>query len=159
MAGDAAAGRVLVEEGLELAAKIGTRLILGWQKTFLAACLLAAGDYATATTVSEEAIHAATETGDRMPLALANRALADALARGSRANHERADALMRDAIHVLEEIGARPELARTYIHYGALLGAAGDAEAARQHFSRGLAMFETMRMDWDAARARELLAP
>ena len=157
MAGDAAAGRVLVEEGLALAAKIGTRLILGWQKTFLAACLLAAGDHATAATVSEEAILAATETGDRMPLALANRALADALARTGGASHERADALMRDAIRVLEEIGARPELARTYIHYGVLLRGAGDEEAARLHFARGLAMFETMRMDWDVARARELL--
>jgi hypothetical protein len=64
---------------------------------------------------------------------------------------------MRDAIRVLEEIGARPELARTYIHYGVLLRGAGDEEAARLHFARGLAMFETMRMDWDVARARELL--
>jgi class 3 adenylate cyclase/tetratricopeptide (TPR) repeat protein len=155
MTGDPAGGRVLVEEGLELAAKIGTRLILGWQKTFLAACHLGAGDHAAAATVAEEAIRAAAETGDRMPLALASRTLADALAReGSDA---RADALMREALRLLEEIGARPELARTYVHDAALLRHAGDAAAARQYLARGIEMFEAMRMAWDLARARALL--
>ena len=159
MVGDVVAGRALVEDGLELAAKIGTRLILGWQKTFLAACLLASGDHAAATTIGEEAVRAATETGDRMPLALAKRGLADALARAEGGSHAVADALMREAIQSLEEIGARPELARTYLHYGAYLRHAGDGEGARRHLAKGLAMFEAMGMTWDGARARELLAP
>jgi class 3 adenylate cyclase/tetratricopeptide (TPR) repeat protein len=159
MVGDLAAGRALVEEGLDLAAKIGTRLILGWQKTFLAACVLASGDHAAAATVAEEAVHAAGETGDRMPLALAKRTLADAVARADGGNEARADALMREAIQLLEEIGAQPELARSYLHYAALLRQGGDEEGARRHLARSLAMFEAMRMIWDEARARELLGP
>jgi class 3 adenylate cyclase/tetratricopeptide (TPR) repeat protein len=157
MVGDLVAGRTLVEEGLDLAAKIGTRLILGWQKTFLAACVLASGDHAAAATVAEEAVHAAGETGDRMPLALAKRALADAVARAEGGSQARADALMREAILLLEEIGAQPELARTYVHHAALLREAGDEEAARRHLARSLAMFGAMRMTWDEARVRELL--
>jgi hypothetical protein len=159
MVGDVVAARALVEEGLELAAKIGTRLILGWQKAFLAACVLASGDHATAAVLGEEAVHAASETGDRMPLALAKRALADAVARADGANQARADALMQEAIQLLEEIGAQPELARTYVHYAAFLRQAGDDETARRHLVRSLAMFEAMRMTWDEARARELLGP
>jgi hypothetical protein len=94
-----------------------------------------------------------------MPLALAKRGLADALARAEGGTHAVADALMREAIQSLEEIGARPELARTYLHYGTYLRRAGDEEGARRHLAKGLAMFETMRMTWDGARARELLTP
>jgi len=159
MVGDLAAGRLLVEEGLELAANIGTRLIIGWQKTFLAGCILASGDHAAAAKVAEEAVAAAAETGDRMPLALAKRALADAVAHAQGESQGRADTLMREAIQLLEEIGAEPELARTYVHYAVLLRQQGDAEAARQHLARSLAMFEAMHMAWDEARARELLGP
>jgi class 3 adenylate cyclase/tetratricopeptide (TPR) repeat protein len=158
MVGDPAAGRALVEEGLELAAKIGTRLILGWQKTFLAASLLAAGDHAAAAGVAEEAVQAAAGTGDRMPLALAKRTLADAVARVEGGDHARADALMREAIQLLEEIGAQPELARSYVHHAALLRRMGDEEAAERLLARSLGMFESMGMGWDEARARELLA-
>ncbi len=102
-------------------------------------------------------MQAASETGDRMPLALAKRALADAVARAEEGSHARADSLMREAIQLLEEIGAQPELARTYVHHAVLLRRAGDDEAARRHLARSLAMFEAMRMDWDQARVRELL--
>jgi class 3 adenylate cyclase/tetratricopeptide (TPR) repeat protein len=158
MLGDVAGARALVEEGLAIAAKLGTRLILGWQKGFLAACVLGAGDHATAATLGEEAIQAASETGDRMPLALGKRALADAVALGEGADHPRAHTLMRDAVQLLEESGAAPELARTYVHYAALLRRAGDADAARSHLATSLAMFERMRMAWDEARVRALLA-
>jgi tetratricopeptide (TPR) repeat protein len=157
--GDLAAGRLLVEEGLALSAKIGTRLIIGWQKTFLAECVLASGDHAAAATIAEEAVNAASETGDRMPLALAKRTLADALGGMDKKNHARADSLMREASETLEEIGAQPELARTCVHYAGLLRQAGDDESARRHLTRSLAMFESMRMRSDEARVRELLAP
>jgi class 3 adenylate cyclase/tetratricopeptide (TPR) repeat protein/ABC-type dipeptide/oligopeptide/nickel transport system ATPase component len=157
MVGDLAAGRLLVEESLELAARIGTRLILGWQKTFLAGCVLAAGDHAAAAIIAEEAVQAASETGDRMPLALAKRALADALACAEGDSRGRADALMREAIEILGEIGAQPELARTYVRLAVLLRQAGEDEAARSHLTTSLAMFEAMGMSWDEARVRELL--
>jgi Xaa-Pro aminopeptidase len=158
MVGEVAAARALEEEGLAIAAKLGTRLILGWQKGFLAACVLAAGDHGTAASLAEEGVQAASETGDRMPLALAKRVFADAVARSDRASHDRAQALMREAVQVLEEIGAQPELARTYVHYAQLLRRLGDEGAARRHLDMALAMFQEMRMVWDEARARELLA-
>jgi tetratricopeptide (TPR) repeat protein len=157
MVGEVAAARALEEEGLAIAAKLGTRLILGWQKGFLAACVLAAGDHVTAAALAEEGVQAASETGDRMPLALAKRVLADAVARAEGASHDRAHALMREAVQVLEEIGARPELARTYVHYAQLLRRI-DEGARRRHLDMALAMFEEMRMVWDEARVRELLA-
>jgi hypothetical protein len=121
---------------LALSAKIGTRLIIGWQKTFLAECVLASGDHAAAATIAEEAVNAASETGDRMPLALAKRTLADALGGMDKKNHARADSLMREASETLEEIGAQPELARTCVHYAGLLRQAGDDESARRHLTR-----------------------
>ena len=132
-------------------------MILGWQKTFLADCVLASGDPAAAALIAEEAVQAASETGDRMPLALAKRALADAVVRGGGQTGERADTLMREAIQILEEVGAQPELARTYVRHAALLRLGGDEEAARQCVATSLAMFESMRMIWDEARARALL--
>ena len=157
MVGEVAAARALEEEALAIAAKLGTRLILGWQKGFLAACVLAAGDHAAAAALAEEGVQAASETGDRMPLALAKRVLADAVERADGASHDRAHALMREAVQVLEEIGAQPELARTYVHYAQLLRGIGDGDAARRHLDRALMMFQEMRMVWDEARVRKLL--
>src|SRR5262249_53893669 len=106
---------------------------------------------------AEEGVQAASETGDRMPLALAKRVLADAVERAGGASHERAHALMREAVQVLEEIGAQPELARTYVHYAQLLRRIGDDGGARRHLDTALTMFQQMRMVWDEARVRELL--
>ena len=158
MVGELAAARALEEEALATATKLGTRLILGWQKFFLAACVLAAGDHATAALLAEEGVQAASETGDRMPLALAKRVLADAIARADAASLDRAHTLMREAVQVLEDIGAQPELARTYVHYAALLRGTGDDAGARRHLDTALAMCQEMRMVWDEARVRELLA-
>jgi hypothetical protein len=44
------------------------------------------------------------------------------------------------------------------VHYAALLRRIGDEGAARRHLDMALAMFQEMRMVWDEARVRELLA-
>jgi class 3 adenylate cyclase/tetratricopeptide (TPR) repeat protein len=150
--GDAAAGRVLVQDSLDIAAKIGTRLTLPWQKTFLASCHLALGETEAAVEVSAEAVRIATETGDRTPLALAHRTFAEAIARQDPAARDTAETSMREAIRILEEIGALPELARTYASYARVLGAWGSGEQAVEFRARAGGMFETMGMAWDLAR-------
>ncbi len=151
LTGDAAAGRVLVQESLEIAAQIGTRLILPWQKTFLAACDLRLGAAEAAAEVSAEAIRIATEAGDRMPLALAYRTYAEALAaRGAGARQE-AEAALRQAIDLLETIGGRPELARAYAIYARLLHGWNDPDPAEEHTARAITLFEQMQMTADLA--------
>jgi tetratricopeptide (TPR) repeat protein len=154
MIGDLAAGRLLIEDGLALSDRIGTRLILGWQKTFLAACHLAQGDGPAAAALAEEAIQAARDTGDLVPLALAQRTLAEAIWLGGGADRERAESLMTEAIRVLEEVRARPELARTYTSYAVLLAGSGRDDLAAPFLGKGLEMLEGMGMIWDAQRAR-----
>jgi class 3 adenylate cyclase/tetratricopeptide (TPR) repeat protein len=158
MIGDVSAGRVLVEESLALAAQIGTKMILGWQKTFLAACHLALGEAASAASLSEEAIRAAVETGDKLPTALAHRTLAEAVGRLPASDRARAAEAIREAVRILEAIGARPELARTHESQGQLLAGWGEREAARGQLARSVQLFGDMGMRGDLARAEAALA-
>jgi class 3 adenylate cyclase/tetratricopeptide (TPR) repeat protein len=157
MAGNAASGRTLLEESLALSRKIGTRFGFATQKTELAVCLLALGDPASATDLCREAIVVAQEGGEQWILALAYRALAEALEASSSQSAE-ADAAMREAARLLEAIGARPELARTYASDGRLRQARGDASGARTSLGKAVTMFRVLGMAYDLRRAEEALA-
>jgi hypothetical protein len=157
-AGDPAAGRGLVEEGLRFAEKIGTQFWLALGKAFLAACAVALGED-TVPALCRDALRAAEKTSDRLAQAVAYRALAEALAQDRAApDRARAEEAMAESIRLGKEIEFNPELARTHVSYARLLQRWGEDGQARSYLTQAIAMFQAMDMGWDLARAEAILA-
>ena len=157
-AGDPAAGRGLVEEGLRFAEKIGTQFWLALGKAFLAACAVALAED-TAPALCRDALLVAEKTSDRLAQAVAYRALAEALTQDRAApDRARAEEAMAELIQLYKEIAFNPELARTYVSYARLLQGWGEDGQARSYLTQAIAMFQAMDMAWDLARAEAILA-
>jgi len=156
-AGSPGRGRVLLEEGLARAGQIGTKFQLSCGKATLAACLLALGELDAVPGLCQEAIPLAEETGDKFINALAHRVLAEALSRLEPSDPAGAGRAILEAIRILQEIGTRPELARTYVSYARLLKARGERERAREFLANAIDMFREMGMAWDLERAEQAL--
>jgi hypothetical protein len=62
-----------------------------------------------------------------------------------------------EAIRIQEEIGARPELARSYVTYAHVLEATGKSREARRYLVRASDMLRQMSMVWDLARVERAL--
>jgi class 3 adenylate cyclase/tetratricopeptide (TPR) repeat protein len=152
MAGDPARGRTLLEESLTRAQQIGTKFFLAGLKTALANCLIALGELDAVPTLCREAIQIAQETGDRFFGALAHRTLAEALCALTPPDLAGAERALEEAIRIQEEIGARPELARSSLSYARLLDRLGRTEDAVEYRTRAVAMFREMGMVSDLAR-------
>ncbi len=157
MAGDPARGRVVIEESLALAGRLGTRFFLAWQKTFLVESLLALGDHHAVPAVCEEAIRLAEGTHEKWTEALARRALAEAVIHLEPSDPEKAERAIAEAIRIQQEIGAKPELARSYVTYARLLKPRGERERARENLIQAIGMFREMGMAWDLERAEQAL--
>src|SRR5262249_52172319 len=114
-AGEPVAGRVLLEQALTFAEQIGTTFFLALGKAWLAACHLALGELDTVPALCQEALRVAAETSDRFAQAVAHRALAEALARGTMPDRQQAEQVMGEAIRLWKEIEFNPELGRTCV--------------------------------------------
>jgi hypothetical protein len=64
---------------------------------------------------------------------------------------------MLEAIRIQQEIGTRPELARSYVSYARLLKSREDREKAREYLVKAIGMFREMGMAWDLERAEQAL--
>ena len=157
-AGDVTRGRDLLEESVALAGRLGTTFSLGLAKAYLAGCLLAGGELDQAASICEEAIRLAKDTDETFAHALAHRLLAEALSgldpSDATLGAERAIA---EAIRVQQEIGARPELARSYLSCARLLRDKGKDVEATGYLTRALQGFREMDMAWDLARADHMV--
>jgi len=152
--------RELLEQSIGIAKQLGTTTLLAWGQGLLATCLLALGEHASLLPLCEETIRLAAETHDRLARSLAHRTLAEALAVIEPSEVDRAERAILDAIHTQRELGARPELARSYVVYTRLLLRWARAEEAAKYRSEAIAMFRSMRMSRDlAAIEREESAP
>jgi tetratricopeptide (TPR) repeat protein len=156
-AGDPGRGRVLLEEAFALAGQIGTKMQLSFVKANLAAALVAMGELDAVVAICQEAIRLAEETGDKFGKALAHRALAEALLCLDPADLQEAERAILEAIRVQQGIGAKPELARSYVSYAHVLTGSGEKEKAKEYLARAIGMFQQMGMTWDLARADQLL--
>jgi class 3 adenylate cyclase/tetratricopeptide (TPR) repeat protein len=154
--GDASRGQTLVEEGFALAERIGTKFGLAHGKLSLAQCLLALGELDAAGGAGRETITLAEESGDRFHAALGSRICAE-----SRIELHPPDSQWRreilEAIGVLQDIGAKPELARSYASYARLLEITGEIEQAKTQLLQAIDMFRGMDMAWDLSRAEHAL--
>jgi tetratricopeptide (TPR) repeat protein len=89
--------------------------------------------------------------------ALGHRVLAEALFLLEPSDPAGAEHAISEAIRILQEIGTRPELARTYVSYARLLKARGEREKAREFFANAIDMFCDMGMAWDEGQAEQAL--
>lgn len=112
-AGDAARGRILLEESVALSSQIGTKMQLSYAKAILAESLMALAEPDAILGLCREALRLAEETGDKFGTALAHRVLAEATAQLAPSDLESAERAMLEAIRIHQEIGTKPELART----------------------------------------------
>ncbi len=157
MAGQPERARVLLEESAVLAGQIGATFALAWQKSFLAQALLALGALGAVPALCQETIRLAGETGDRFPAACAQRTLAEAFLRQDPARPEPAEVAIQEALRIHREIGAKPELARTYVAHAHLLAVTGRREEARARLREARTMFGAMRMMSDMERVPRAL--
>jgi class 3 adenylate cyclase/tetratricopeptide (TPR) repeat protein len=157
LAGDPARGRALLDEAFVFAEQIGTKFFLAWQKTCTAGCLLALGDHEGALSRCQEAIGLGGETGERFIRALAQRIRAETLMRldPSPENLGLAERALEEVIAVQREIGARPELGRTYASYAELLALKGETKRAAELAGQARSLFEELDLQWDLRRLAE----
>jgi class 3 adenylate cyclase/tetratricopeptide (TPR) repeat protein len=155
-AGDLGRGRALLEDARALAARLGTSFQLAHFEAKLAACLVAFGEAEAARGLCHEAIRVAEKTDDPFGEALAQRALAEAIALGGLTNRAAAERSTLEAIRIQQQIGSRPELGRSYLSYARLLQGWGELDRAREVLGQAIALFRETGMAQDLARAEQL---
>jgi class 3 adenylate cyclase/tetratricopeptide (TPR) repeat protein len=153
MIGQPREARRVLEHSLALADQLGTTTLAAWGRGLLATALLTLGESHRVPAICEEAIRLAEDTRDRLANALAHRTLAQALASLVPPEVGRAERAVLDAIRIQRELGCNPELARSYVAYGRLLGSWHRTDEARKHLAEGTAMFRAMGMARDLAEA------
>jgi tetratricopeptide (TPR) repeat protein len=151
-------GRELLEESSALAEKIGTNFWLAWQKTAQADCLCMLGDLEAAAQLCQEAIRLGEETNDKYAIAFANRPFAEIISLLEPSAPEKADRAILQAIRIQQEIGTKPELARSYLSYAHILTGRVEKNRAKDYYlDSAIGMFQQMGMTWDLSQADQLL--
>jgi tetratricopeptide (TPR) repeat protein len=113
-----------------------------------------------AQSLCTDAIILAEEAGDRFTQTLARRTLAEVLGRsGQPTDSNEARRTMLDAIKTQEEIGAKPELARSYVSLAWILKMQGKGEEAASFVEKAMRLFGDLNMRWDIARATQAFEP
>jgi class 3 adenylate cyclase/tetratricopeptide (TPR) repeat protein len=157
MAGNLAQGLQLIEESIALAAKVGTQFLLGQAKAALASCRLADGRLDEARALCMEGINLAGKAGDRFTQSLARRGLAECLARtGGSKDLDEASDLVRAAIDVQTEIGAKPELGRSCLALAQISKMQGDEGGSAHYLGKAMRLFADLNMRWDIVQASQL---
>jgi tetratricopeptide (TPR) repeat protein len=156
-AGNPGRGRILLEEALALRDHLGTRMHLAHAQANLAAALVALGEPDAVLGLCEEAARLAEEMADKVYRALAHRVLAEATSRLEPPDLSRAERAMLEAVRIQQEIGTRPELARSYASYARLLKSGEDRGKAREYLVKAIGLFHEMGMAWDLERAEQAL--
>ena len=88
-----------------------------------------------------------------------HRALAEALFRATPSDWRQAEDAIRTAIQLQQEVGARPELARSYVSYSAMLAERGEQERSRELLAKATDLIRELGMvTWDLERRQEPVA-
>ncbi len=160
MSGHPGPGRRLIEESLALGEQLGSRFVLAREKSFLASALLALGETDAVPALCHEAVRLGEEAEDRFPQAYAHCTLGEMLLRTDPSRRPEGERLMERAIDILQELGTRPELARTYVRYARCLLGLGDRDRALALLDSAAALSREMGMtrhvaEIDALRSGE----
>ena len=157
MAGDVPRGRKLLEESLALATRLGTKVSLGLAKAYFAGSLMAEGQYDEAVSTCEEAIRLAEEAQEISAGARARRILAEVLLHRHPPDLQLAERTIAEATRIQQDIGAKPELARSFLTYARVLAALGETAQSKACLTEAIAMFQQMGMAWDIAQTEQWL--
>jgi tetratricopeptide (TPR) repeat protein len=148
--------RQTLQRGSELALVVGRRMWRPTLQAWLGTSATALGDFAAAEGSWEEALAAVRSIGNRF-------GEAGILWKRAEAAEERGDrgAALDDfaaSAAILEELGARPNLARVLRGWGDALRAAGRTAESDVTLRRALALFEEMGIDLEAEAVRAVVA-
>lgn len=143
----------------EAAKPLGGRLLLGeWLAAVETETLFESGDVASALRKGGEAIAIAKEAGSVIAEALAERAIGRALAASPPPYCGEADAHLTKSASLMEGIGAKFDLARTYLAQGKARIARGGRGNAAEPLIRALALSSECGLKREEAMAQGLLA-
>jgi class 3 adenylate cyclase/tetratricopeptide (TPR) repeat protein len=160
-------GRALVQVGqveVGIAALAATVAWLNKSRLYYTRALLAnwlgdvylqQGEWCQARVLFEEVLATSQEAGYRHLAGVAERGLGESLVAedlAAAAGH------LDAAVHILEEVGARNEVAKALVAQAKLLQKAGDVSGARCLLERALALFETLETLDEPHRVQALLA-
>ena len=155
MVGDVAGGLAEMEEAAEWFERFQLRYTHAVFGTRLCESYLRLGDFARARAPLEKFLTICRQGGYRHAEGLVERVFGEAVAVDDPAA---ASEHLEAAARLLEEVGARDELARTFVAQANLRRAAHDAAAARPLLRRALELFEECGTLQEPARVRAMLA-
>jgi tetratricopeptide (TPR) repeat protein len=152
--GDAKAAADAVTAAVDWFAGAGLRYTAAWCSLRLAETHLAQGDTTQARAVAEASLETIRKGGARYAEGIAARIVGESMVA---ADAPAAAAHLDLAVAILDEIGARPELARALAARGLLHERRGDRASARAALERALAIVETAGTPQDRQRIRAAL--
>ena len=116
-----------------------------------------AGCMPAAVALAERAVGIAQEMGSIFTEGMARRAWGQALAALVPPRGDEAEAQLAHSLRLLEEGQVRLEAARTHVAWGAVCRDRGHIAAAREHWERAAAQWETSGLTHELARTRALI--
>ncbi len=115
-------------------------------RKFLAQALLLVGDIPEATRQAESALEQARAAGNRWAVGVIDRLMAEILTHHPTPQWTHIENYLIDSMHLLRQVRARPDLARTYLALRKLYDRAGQIAWAVDCHYRAVSLFEEMGM-------------
>lgn len=157
--GNIATAEELSRRSLSMGATIGPRLLLAdWFAAARAEMALLGGRLDDAQARAREAVDLAREVGSQFSEGLAERVWGRALANVPAPNWTEAEAHLAASLQAFETGHALLEAARTHVAWGQVLQRRGDPQAAREHFEKAAAQFQTSGLLGELERTEQLIA-
>lgn len=145
--GEAKRGIQSIRTAIEWADKVQHRVFHYLPRLFLAESLFIGGQLQEAQIEGERALKEARQSGNRWAVGFALKIIADIRIRLPQPNWAQVEASLIESMHLLRQIRARPDLARTYISLRRLYDRAGQiAWAVDCHF-RATTIYDELGMD------------
>ncbi|MBI2469168.1 MAG: AAA family ATPase [Candidatus Rokubacteria bacterium] len=158
LSGRVADGVGLIEEAVEL---FRSKRLAAWRartEAWLAEAYLLAGRPDDARRVAERALETAREYGERSSEAWVLRLLGEIAARRDPPDAATAEAHLRKALALAEELGMRPLVAHCHLGLGKLYRRMGKGQQAQEQLTKAAAMYREMDMPFWLEQAEAELA-
>jgi len=150
-------GLALLDDGVTLTRELGVKAYLALWKAHLAEGLLAAGELERAQAVAQEAFDDALAHGERGHEAYALRLLGEVALANDPPALDKAEASLRHALAIAEELSMRPLLGLCYLGLSRVAERTGNRASAEVYVRTALALFRAMDLGVWLARAESAL--
>ena len=157
--GDPVAASASMAKSKQIAQRSGGRLTSADAFAVASAEIaLNAGRVTEAIELAEQTVRSAQSMDDNYAQGLAHRVWADALAVIEPPQYDQAEIHFAEALRLFEEGDARLQAARTRVAWGKVLRRRGDTAAAREHFERAVAQFESSGLARELEETQHVIA-